>query len=208
MRKLFLKRKLIKELDNKLAKDSVKNNLELQKAKIIGDKRKFDIEFNKRKQLYDEWYNKRKEIKAGAQVTEDSKKANVTKNPILILRLKGKNVLSNKTLAGIEGKRKKIISDFERNKDIKIDFMNKVSDKISEYKSEINLKAKEKGSQDKINNLQKRIEANKKLIEGNQEDITKLRQEYLKQIGDFDNNVNEVLRRLQEYNFRKGIYKK
>jgi hypothetical protein len=208
MRKLFLKRKLIKELDNKLAKDSVKNNLELQKAKVIGDKKIFNIEFNKRKQLYDEWYNKIKEIKDSNQVTSNSKKAQSNKDPLLILRIKGKNILSNKTLDSIANKRKKIISDFEKNKTIKLDFMNKVSDKITEYKLEINKMKKENSSQNKIDSLQERIEANKKLIEGNQEDITKLRTEHLKKLDNFDNKINEILRRLKTYNFKKGIYKK
>jgi len=208
MRKLFLKRKLIKELDNKLAKDSVKNNLELQKAKIIGDKRKFDIEFNKRKQLYNDWHKMRTEIKDSNQVDLSSKKENLSKNPLLILRIKGKNILSNKTIDAIANKRKKIISDFESNKNLKLDFMNKVSDKITEYKLEINKMKKENSSQNKIDSLQKRIEANKELIKGNQEDITKLRTEYLKKLDNFDNKINEILRRLKEYNFKKGIYKR
>ena len=201
MGKLLLKTRLRNQLNKNLARKSAINNLELQKAKTTGDVSKFNTEFRKRRNLYDDWNAKQQAIKGG-------EKTKITENPLIILRKKGGNILGTKTIEKLENKREKIIIVFGAAKEARIAFMRKILDTIIKYKSELAKLKKEGAPAAKIITLQNKINANKKLMDNNQIHLKKLSKEYRKQLAEFDNNVTEVLRRLKAYNFRKGIYKK
>jgi len=201
MSKLFIKTRLKNQLNKNLSRKSSINNLELQKTKINGDRKAFTDAFNKRKKLYADWNAKQQAIK-------DGEKIKITENPIFILRKKGKNILSAKTIDKLTNQRKKIVSEFETREHGTITLMGKISKIISEYKLDLAKKKKVNAPQTEINGLQKRIDANNKLMDLNRISLGKLAKEYSQKITDYDSNVAEIIRRLEAYNFRKGIYKK
>lgn len=198
MSKLFLKTRLIKQVKKNTKRKSSQNNISIQLAKTETEKQML---LDERKKIYADFINQTKGIKDNARVR-------IIANPLIILRIKGRNIVANKTLTKLENQRKKIISDFEDERIQTTDFLRKLSDKIMEYKNDLRIAKEQNKSNHEIESILEKIDANKKLITGNQEQLKELRQEYHKNLDGFDNNVSIILDRLKKYDFRKGIYKK